>query len=521
MTKPRRLAIVIAVSIAFGLAPIAALAWHPASAEAGAARPGRSQQNINWDDWDVIPGRVLITYRSSRSTQIKQHANSSGVGGLTLTPIETPVMNQYVQQQRSSAGFISILPDTFIGEFDPASRVAILQSLAADPDILFFEPDRLRRAAMTWGTSTPNDPALPLWGMTRIGAPAAWKRQSAIRANVRVAVMEGGRFDNTHRDLMNQNSAVINNTRPITSHTTHVAGTIAATGNNGQDVAGVANIELVALDPVNSDAGFVQAIAWAANNQVRVINMSFGWCGLTIICNGTICSYPAPSATVQTAITNAQANIVFVAAAGNANCNVDDDGHAPLPASYAGVIAISAITSTITSTQGVTTWNDARAAFSNFGPYVDLTAPGVDIVSTDLNNTTSSKDGTSMASPHVAGSAAAVLAIRPNYDVRSIPLLLSLTAEDIGTAGRDDNFGDGVVRVDRATAAIADVYVSSSQCGTLGVLRDPTCNFPGAIDNLAAGGTLGIVRGSHFLAGTFTKQMTIVAVGGSVLIGVP
>jgi subtilisin family serine protease len=520
MTKLHRLAIVIAVSIVFGLAPIVALAWHPASAEAGAARPGRSQQTINWDDWDVIPGRVLITYRSSRSTQIKQHANSSGVGGLTLTPIETPVINQLAQQGQSSAGFISILPDTFIGEFDPGNRAAILQSLAADPDILFFEPDRMRQAVMAWGTSTPNDPALPLWGMLRIGAPAAWKRQSAIRANVRVAVMEGGRFDNTHRDLMNQNSAVINNGLAIASHTTHVAGTIAATGNNGQDVAGVANIELVALDPVDRDAGFVQAIAWAVNNQVRVINMSFGWC-TGMGCTSSTCSYPAPSATVQTAITNAQANIVFVAAALNASCNVDAGGRSPIPASYAGVIAVSALTSTITTTQGIATWIDGLATFSNHGPYVDLSAPGVNIVSTDLANTTSSKDGTSMASPHVAGSAAAVLALRPNYDIRSIPLLLSLTAEDIGPAGRDDNFGDGVVRVDRATAAIADVYVSSSQCGTLGVLRDPTCNFPGAIDNLAAGGTLGIVRGSHFLAGTLTKTMTIVAVGGSVLIGVP
>jgi subtilisin family serine protease len=453
--------------------------------------------------------------------QIKQQANASGVTGLKLTPIEAPIVSEYVSQHRSPAGFISILPDTFVGEFDPADRQTMLQALTNDPSVLYFEPDRVRVAAFTWGTSTPNDPLLPLWGMLRIGAPAAWARQSATRANVRAAVMEGGRFDNTHRDLANQNSAVINDTLSVIDHTTHVAGIVAATGNNGLDVAGVANVELVALGVANSGTAFVQAISWAVNNQVHVINMSFKWCG-SGGCSSGICSYPAPIAAEQTAIDNAQNNIVFVAAAGNDSCTQDSSGNAPIPASYNGVIGVSALTSTLTSTGGTTTWVDSLAAFSNFGPFVDLTAPGVNIVSTITGNGTGAMSGTSMASPHVAGSAAAVLAIRPNYDIRSIPLLLSLTAEDIGAAGRDNNFGDGVVRVDRATAAIADLYANSAQCGATGLLRDPLCDFVASVNGTPAGGTLGLVRGSHFAgAQTLTKQMTIVAVGGVVVIGAP
>jgi subtilisin family serine protease len=522
MSKLRKFMAFSLISLAFGLVTLGLLASHPASAEAHATPAGRSQQKINWDDWDVIPGRVLITYGSSRSTGIKLQASSSGVGGLTLTPIEAPVMDQYAQQHRTNAGFISILPDTFVGEFDPQDRAAILQALAADPDVLTFEPDRLRVAAFTWGTSTPNDPRLPLWGMTRIGAPAAWKRQSATRASVRVAVMETtGRFDSTHRDLANQNSAVISNTLPITSHATHVAGIMAATGNNGLDVAGVANVELVALGAASSGTTFVQAVSWAVNNQVRVVNMSFKWCG-SAGCGTGVCSYPVPLAAEQAAINNALGNIVFVGAAANDSCSTDSSGNAPIPASYNGVIGVSALTSTITSTAGIPTWLDALASFSNFGSYVDLTAPGVNIVSTDLANTTSIKDGTSMAAPHVAGSAAAVLAIRPNYDIRSIPLLLSLTAEDIGSAGRDNNFGDGVVRVDRATAAIADVYANSAQCGITGLLRDPLCAWSSALNSTPTGGTLGLVRGSYFAgAQTLTKPMSIVAVGGTVVIGGP
>ena len=508
MSKVRQIMAVAAVSFTFSLLTIGAL--QPASAKSGAASPNHPQATISWDDWDIIPGRVLITYRSSRSNDIKQRANSSGVSGLTLMPIEAPIVNQYVQQHRSSADFISILPDTFVGEFDPKARTTIVQALTADPDVLYFEPDRVRVAAFTWGTSTPNDPLLPLWGMTRIGAPAAWARQSATRASVRVAVMEGGRFDNTHRDLMNQNSAAISNSLPITSHTTHVAGIIAATGNNGLDVAGVANVELVALGDATSGSAFVQAVSWAVNNQVRVINMSFKWCG-SGGCGTGVCSYPAPIAAEQTAINNAQNNIVFVAAAANDHCWADGSGNLPLPAAYSGVTAVSAIST-----------SDTIASFSNWGPYVDLTAPGVGIRSTDLGNSTSFMDGTSTAAPHVSGSAAAVLALQPNYDIRSIPLLLALTAEDMDVLGRDNNTGDGLVRVDRATAAIADVYANSSQCGTLGVLRDPLCNFQTALNNTPAGGTLGIVRGSNFpSAQTLAMQVTLVAVGGTVTLGSP
>ncbi len=510
MNKVRLLLVMIFVSGGLALVSIGLLNATPVrAARAELSQPPRT---INWNDWDVIPGRLIVTYRPARSAQIKQHANASGVKSLTLTPIEAPVTSQYVSQHHSLTGFTSILPDTFVGEFDPKDRAATLKALQADPDVLSFEPDRVRVSAFIWGTSTPNDPSLPLWGMTRIGAPQAWARQSATRASVRVAVMENGRFDPTHYDLSGQNSPAINNTLAITSHTTHVAGIIAATGNNGQGVAGVTNVELVALGAANSGTAFVQAVSWAVNNQVRIINMSFKWCG-SLGCTSGVCSYPAPIAAEQTAINNALDNIVFVGSVGNDSCSTDSNGNAEIPASYDGVIGVSAIDNT-----------DALANFSNFGTYIDLAGPGVSIVSTDLNNTTSTKSGTSMAAPHVAGSAAAILAIRSDYDIRSIPLLLSLTAEDIGEAGWDGSFGDGVVRVDRAVAAIADVYANSAQCGLsmTGRLRDPFCVLPLALVNTPTGGTLGLVRGSNFPgAQTITKTMTIIAVGGTATLGTP
>ena len=145
--------------------------------------------------------------------------------------------------------------------------------------------------------------------------------------------------------------------------------------------------------------------------------------------------------------------MVFVAAAGNDACNTDIDRRTTLPASYNGVIGVLALDQT-----------DNLAAFSNFGPFVDLvdlTTPGVNILSTIVGGV-AFMSGTSMAAPHVSATAAAVLAIDPLFDRQLIGRLLALTSEDIGTLGTDDDFGAGVVRVDRAVEALADVYAEQS-----------------------------------------------------------
>ena len=431
---------------------------------------------INWDDWDVIPGTVLIKYKPERAKALRANRAAHNVRGLALGRLEERVETATTAKQLGKA-FESLLPDHFVGKFNRAERDRVLKALEADPDVVYFEPDRVRVAKSTWGTATPNDPNINiLWGMQRIHAPEVWALQSAARSSIRVAVMED-RYDSGHRDLSAQNSAVQNNSKPIGEHPTHVAGTIAATGNNGTDVAGVANVELVALEIGSRASGFASQVTWAMNNQVRVINMSWKWCGndgQPTPCDR--CIYAAPSQTEQDAITAALDSIVFVAAAGNDACQTDSNGRAPLPASYTGVIGVSALTR-----------GDTLASFSNFGPYVDLTAPGEGIWSTIPGNRTGVMQGTSMAAPHVAGAAAAVLVVanlqhmqRPTvhkeYDTRSIPRLLALTAEDLGDLGYDTHFGNGVVRVDRAVAAIADVYAEQSvaSCRNIDVRDEKT-----------------------------------------------
>jgi subtilisin family serine protease len=472
-----------------------------------------AEVGAGWDDWDVIPGRLLVKYTALGSAAIKTGLASSTVPWISLVPIEQPVERELAAQGMATP-FISLLPDTYIGEFDPARRDEVINALAADLNVIYFEPDRIRKADPTWGTSTPNDPLRgQLWGMDRIGAPAAWGRQAAARSAIRVAVIEAiGRYDDQHRDLTAQNSAAQNDTRAIdaTSHATHVSGIIAATGNNNTDVVGVANVELVALASPANMAGMAQQITWAVNNQVRVINMSWKWCG-PLGCGTGVCSYPAPSQTEQDAITNAVGNIVFVAAASNDSCRADANGRFPIPASYAGVIGASALTQT-----------DTLANFSNFGPYVALTAPGMNILSTFNNNATGIMSGTSMAAPHVAGSAAAVVAIQPTFDIRSISRLLGLTAEHLGAPGRNEQFGDGVVRVDQATAAIAEVYAETgAACPGTGTLNAPFCTLGGvggAVDRVPLGGRIGLVRGLFAGPITIAKPLVLLSVGGTATI---
>lgn len=477
------------------------------------AKPAYPQNEINWNDWDVIPGKVIIEYSPSRSLSIKQASLKSSISGLALVPIESEAEKKI--QTQSSQRFVSLLPNTFIGTFDPDNRDAVLSALRSDPSVVYFEPDRVRIPRITWGADSTNDPLFSsLWGMKRIGAPEAWKKQSSTRADVRVAVFEDA-FDQGHRDLMDQVSIAQNPSDILSNHATHVAGTIAATGNNNLDVVGVANVELVSLaDPADA-SDFVNKISWAINNGVDVINMSWRWCD-TEDC--LPCEYPEPSTAEQKAITAAWDDIVFVAAASNDACEVDGDGDAPIPVSYIGVIGVSALNK-----------SDTLASFSNFGNYVDLAAPGVSIVSTlspmISGSNTGTMSGTSMASPHVAGSAAAVLAVKNDYDIRSIPVLLSITAEDLGDSGRDKSFGNGLVRVDRAVAGIADVYVQLNPLGGSGsgILRSPIHDLDRALGQIADHETIGLKSDVFsrviFNGKTISKPCTIISVGGTATIG--
>ncbi|MDW5552253.1 S8 family serine peptidase [Methanosarcina sp.] len=132
--------------------------------------------------------------------------------------------------------------------------------------------------------------------------------------------------------------------------------------------------------------------------------------------------------------------ILLVAAAGNDGNERGTGDSVDYPGAYGSVIAVAAIDSM-----------NKRASFSSTGTAVELAAPGVNILST-YQDGWASLSGTSMACPHVAGTAALVLAANPSFTNDNIRSRLAQTATDFGTPGRDNLYGYGLVNAEAAAA---------------------------------------------------------------------
>lgn len=301
----------------------------------------------------------------------------------------------------------------------PHGRVSDeIAKLRNDPSVDVAQPDHIYSVDAT----TPNDNFYPQqWAFPFINAPDAWSTTTGANGPV-VAVLDTG-VDYNHPDLAQNvwsNPGGIWNCAAgkvgynvITSacdamddagHGTHVSGTIAARGNNGIGVTGVnwqaRVMPLKMLDSQGNgdDFGAITAINMVidAKNHgvpVKVINASWGG--------------PGRDTLLDDAINNAWNNgILFVAAAGN---DFADNDKSPLtfqdPCGAPHVVCVAAIDNT-----------GQKAPFSNWGVNsVTLAAPGVDIVSTWPGNQYRSEQGTSMATPHVAGAAALLLSVCPSF----------------------------------------------------------------------------------------------------------
>jgi thermitase len=209
-------------------------------------------------------------------------------------------------------------------------------------------------------------------------------------------------------------------------HGTHVAGTAAATADNGRGIAGVAfNSPLAICKALGSGgggavAGVANCIADLAANGAKVISLSLGM--------------TQDSAALHDAVVAASDRALIVAAAGN-----DGDSTANYPASYPEVVSVAA-----------TDGGDRRASFSTFNADVEVAAPGVDILSAWNDGDYLTASGTSMATPHVAG-VAAVIAGRYPADGPSLwRSKLDGAVDDLGPAGRDAQTGFGRVNLQQA-----------------------------------------------------------------------
>jgi subtilisin family serine protease len=276
------------------------------------------------------------------------------------------------------------------------------------------------------------------WGVKRIGAGLV--HDSGNRGDgIRVAIVDTG-IDYTHPDLDGNYAGgadfVNDDSDPMDDHGhgTHCAGTVAAE-DDGVGVVGVAPKALLYGVKVLSATGsgawsdIIAGIEWAADNGIDVTNNSYGGSG-------------NPGSIVQAAFDNSYAaGVLHVAAAGNSGACPPSGDTVGYPAKFSSVIAVAATSS-----------SDARACFSSTGPAVQIAAPGASINSTRRGGGYTTMSGTSMASPHVAGVAALVLGANAMTNVQARQRLVD-TADDLGAAGWDVEFGFGLVDADEAAGS--------------------------------------------------------------------
>lgn len=260
-----------------------------------------------------------------------------------------------------------------------------------------------------------------------IDAPEAWNFTTG-NPEVKIAILDTG-IDQNHPDLddklvENVNFTTSGTVDDLYGHGTHVAGIAAAETNNAQGVAGVGynssllNVKVLGDDGSGYYSWIANGINWAADNGVKVINMSLGG--------------GQKSSTLEMAVNYAWGKgAVLVAAAGNSN-----NPSRTYPAYYSNCIAVAA-----------TNNNDTKASFSSYGSWVDIAAPGENIYSTFPNHTFylqtkygRSNDydfgsGTSMSTPHVAGIAALVWALEPGLSKQEVRSRIEQTSDPISGTG--------------------------------------------------------------------------------------
>ncbi|NPV13451.1 S8 family serine peptidase [candidate division WOR-3 bacterium] len=373
---------------------------------------------------EPIPGRFVIGFEPGAELNI--------VKKLHLTGIEIKLID-------TSARFLVIETPTTL------SLTNVEQQLAEISGIRFVEPDYPARTFFI-----PNDPMFlsTQWDKWVMYADQAW---DIIKGGtIKVAVVDNG-VDYTHYDLarnfqtnelgydyvgQDNDPKPDNPNLPNAFHGTHVAGIIGAVTDNLIGVAGWAQVQLLAVRVLNDSGNgnltdVALGIRWAVDHGARVINLSLGGDATTTPLNEA-CNYALSR------------GAILIAAAGN-----DGRANVSYPARLSTCVCV-----------GATDELSELASFSNYGPEQEVVAPGVTITSTAPDNSYLIANGTSMSCPEVSGVAALILSLNPALTPNEVRAILAASAIDMGSPGKDNLFGYGMVNAARALQ-LTQVYTGS------------------------------------------------------------
>ncbi|PIQ24576.1 peptidase S8 [bacterium (Candidatus Blackallbacteria) CG17_big_fil_post_rev_8_21_14_2_50_48_46] len=367
-----------------------------------------------------VPGQVIVSFKTrTHPTLLQQFAQAHGLRLLKVSP-----MGEALYQQ-----------------LNPAMATAqVMNSLKQDPYVQYAGPNPVYTNKFT-----VNDPrSSEQKGLGIIGMGKAWDL-SLGDPRVIIAVIDSG-ADLSHPDLRanlvsGYNVLSQGQTPPQddNGHGTHASGIAAAVGDNREGVSGTCPrcklMPVKALDAEGAGNAFDVAIGivWAVDHGAQVINMSLGG--------------PQSDPTLERAVRYAfSRNVPVVVAAGNESTN-----ELRYPAAIPGVISVGAVDN-----------SRQLAGFSNFGSWVSVVAPGVQILSTMPQTSVymtqnegyqtqyDFMDGTSMAAPIVAGLVGLIRSRHPQLTPAQIKTRLEGTAIDLGAPGFDEQFGNGMIDGPRA-----------------------------------------------------------------------
>jgi len=435
---------------------------------------------------DYVDGKIYVKLKSSYISKSGEAIVPTYNFGLKNLAIGEKLKNAFGIKSLARAFAVDAgekLNNTLLLEFTNYSSVeSIIQELSKNQDIEYAEKIPLDKT-----TLVPNDPQYNVqWHLSKINAAAAWNYFST-GSNITIAIVDdavqrshpdiapnlwvnpgeivGNGIDddgNGYIDDINGWDAASNTNSPdppgdAFDHGTHVAGIASAATNNNTGLSSIGfSCKLMCVKATSSasavTAGYA-GVLYAANSGAKIINMSWGGTGSSLT-NENVINYAVGK------------GCILVAAAGN-----DNIASLFYPAAYPNVISVAS-----------TATNDTKSSFSNYGPWIKVSAPGSSILSTEVNDSYGNKSGTSMASPMVAGLLGLMKSLNPTMPNGDLVNCLYSSCDPVQSFG-------GQMGAGRINAAQAMACVSAS------FNRAPISDF--------SGNPLSLVRGSTV---TFTDQ---------------
>ena len=433
MRMPRTLAPSILTSLLVALAAVLVLSATPRAASA---------QPVADASAPIAAGEIIVRFRDDappgfvRETLVDLAAGAEIFGAPITFDSSGEDSGAPAQARAFEARQVAQL-EAWRAPVPVGAERAAVAALQHNPWVLYAEPNYV-----VHGTFTPDDPDYSdpnlVYAPQIIEADLAWDQTLGV-TDVVVAILDSGisaaheDFDSARvragYDFVNDD----NDPADDHGHGTHVAGIAAAATDNTTGMAGIAQSDILPVKVLDQNlagtwADVAAGITWAVDNDADVINLSLGG--------------SSGSQLLVDALDHALANdVLVVASAGNGATS-----NPFYPAYYTHTLAVAA-----------TNQSDTRWSLSNYGSWVDLSAPGASIWSTDWTSGNpdtgyTSRSGTSQSAPHVTGVAALILAADDTLTRDEVADILTTTADDLGTAGWDQFYGHGRINADAAVA---------------------------------------------------------------------